>query len=323
MNKHFENIVLKSTGAQALIPLEVIQQLWSGYGEIVRVTLTGAAVESAVLKYITFPTEADHPRGWNTNRSHERKVTSYDVEMHWYRDWSDRCGESCRVAQCFGVSSDGHERVIVLEDLDVAGYSVRKFDLDKAGAKVCLKWLANFHATFLNEKPLGLWPTGTYWHLETRPDEWAAMAAGGLKKSAKTIDQTLNDCRYQTLVHGDAKVANFCFSADESQVAAVDFQYIGGGCGMKDVAYFLGSCLSESECQQWEVELLASYFDALQEALDAVGKVVDWSALKAEWSAMFPVAWTDFYRFLLGWMPEHRKINTYTERLALQVVDAI
>ena len=29
----------------------------------------------------------------------------------------------------------------------------------------------HFHASFLNEAPDGLWPVGTYWHLETRPDE--------------------------------------------------------------------------------------------------------------------------------------------------------
>ena len=48
-------------------------------------------------------------------------------------------------------------------------------------------------------------------------------------------------------MHGDAKLANFLFTSDHSQVAGVDFQYVGGGCGMKDVAYLL-SCLDEDAC---------------------------------------------------------------------------
>ena len=104
--------------------------------------------------------------------------------------------------------------------------------------------------------PKKLWQKGSYWHLSTRPDELKAMQHSKLKDAAKSIDEQLNNCKYKTLIHGDAKVANFCFADDMSSVAAVDFQYVGGGCGMKDVAYFLGSCLSSSECENYEKELL-------------------------------------------------------------------
>lgn len=320
MNQHFRELVLKTTQAAGITQEEIIQTLWSGYGEIVRLGLDGGLAPSVILKYIVLPDESNHPRGWNTDFSHQRKVRSYEVEMHWYRDWSARCGEACRVPHCYGASSDGHEDVILLEDLDAVGFPARRSSLNKDEAKVCLAWLANFHATFLGEQPAGLWPTGTYWHLATRPDELAVMEEGALKQAAVEIDRRLNECRYQTFVHGDAKLANFCFSPDGAQVAAVDFQYVGGGCGMKDVAYFLGSCLSEESCERHEQELLACYFDSLKAALDEQGKQVDWQALKAEWLAMFPLAWTDFYRFLLGWMPGHHKINNYTRRLAQQVL---
>ncbi len=141
-----------------------------------------------------------------------------------------------------------------------------------------------------------------------------------LKKSAKTINELLSNCRYKTLVHGDAKVANFCFSADGKSVAAVDFQYTGGGCGMKDVAYFLGSCLSERHCKHWESELLEYYFEALKTALYPTQKEINWHELKSEWLTLFPVAWTDFYRFLCGWMPTHSKINAYTQSMAEKVL---
>ena len=117
-------------------------------------------------------------------------------------------------------------------------------------------WLAHFHATFMGETPDGLWEVGSYWHLDTRPDELEALDDVHLKQAAGEIDALLRAARFQTFVHGDAKLANFCFSEDGTQVAAVDFQYVGGGCGMKDVAYFIGSCLYEEDCERHEAALL-------------------------------------------------------------------
>jgi thiamine kinase-like enzyme len=123
-------------------------------------------------------------------------------------------------------------------------------------------------------------------------------------------------------VNGDAKLANFCFS-DDGRVAAVDFQYVGGGCGMKDVAYFLGSCLCEDECERQEAALLDYYFRALEAALETRAKQVDFSALEANWRDLYPVAWTDFFRFLQGWSPGHWKIHRYSERLAREVLEIL
>ena len=77
----------------------------------------------------------------------------------------------------------------------------------------------------------------------------------------------LSAAKYQSLVHGDAKLANFCFTANGERVAVLDFQYVGGGCGMKDVAYFVGSCLDEASCEKREDAILDTYFASLGEAL--------------------------------------------------------
>jgi aminoglycoside phosphotransferase (APT) family kinase protein len=323
MNEHFKAITLKATGADALAESEVIQSLWSGYGKIVRCGLKGSDLESVVVKHVHWPDEKKHPRGWNTGRSHERKVKSYQVETAWYEKWAARCNEACRIPKCLALETHGDEVFMVLEDLDAAGFGGRRSSISDQEIKACLSWLAHFHATFMGEKPEGLWEIGTYWHLETRPDELEELDDLALKNSAVAIDQKLKDSPFQTFVHGDAKLANFCFSNDRTAVAAVDFQYVGGGCGMKDVAYFISSCLSEEECERQETTLLDFYFQTLESALKQQGKDVDFQALEADWRALYPVAWTDFFRFLQGWSPGHWKIHRYSERLAREVLEQL
>jgi aminoglycoside phosphotransferase (APT) family kinase protein len=187
-------------------------------------------------------------------------------------------------------SKDGW--VFVLEDLVASGFDGRSHSLDAA-----LRWLAGFHAAFLGERPRGLWKTGTYWHLATRPDEHRSMAAGPLRNAAGEIDARLRAAAHQTLVHGDAKPSNFCTASDGRRVAAVDFQYVGRGPGIKDVAYLLaGEDRSTSE------RCLALYFNALRGALDAAG-CTEGDGVVAEWRGLYPWAWADFQRFLAGWAP--------------------
>ena len=228
MKEWVKSVILKATGASALRGTAMIQELWSGYGNILRVELDQARVGSVVIKHVQLPLNSHHPRGWNTDLGHQRKVKSYQVEMTWY----DRCSQysQARLPQCLAIETQGDEVLIVLEDLDEAGYSLRKGRVNWAEISSCLAWLAQFHASYLGKSPEGLWEVGTYWHLETRPQELAALRDQSLKEAASAIDEKLNGCNYQTYVHGDAKLANFCFGK-EGQVAGVDFQYVGGGCG--------------------------------------------------------------------------------------------
>ena len=314
MNPDFKNYLLKLTKSNECKEIEFIQSLWNDYGKISRFQLDNSSIPTVVVKCISLNQANNHPRGWNTNNSHSRKVKSYQVETYWYENWNQLCSDSCRVPKFIGSFFQEKNQWIVLEDLDVH-YPLRKQQLTLPEIKVCLKWLANFHATFLSKKPTGLWGVGTYWHLKTRPDELEKMENSELKSKAHVIDEILNQSKYQTIVHGDAKVANFCFSENGEEVATVDFQYVGGGCGMKDVAYFLGSCLSGSECEIHEEELLNFYFSELQIRFEFTNHNFSFEELKQEWRKLYPIACTDFTRFLLGWMPSHQKINTYNLNL--------
>lgn len=319
LNNHFQQTILKATGATSFKIKEVIQELWSGYGQILRIQLTGGHVSSVVVKHVSLPTQQNHPRGWNSSLSHIRKLKSYEVETAWYQHYASQCNHNCRIPQLLGFNAIGDEVLIVMEDLDAAGYALRKSSVTWHEVEVCLSWLANFHATFLTTEPKELWQTGTYWHLATRPEELAVLTDKPLKQAASLLDEKLKHARFQTLVHGDAKLANFCFSSD-GRVAAVDFQYVGKGIGMKDVAYFVGSCLNEQECENLESKILDYYFTELKKAIEQKKIQVDSVALEQEWRALYPYAWTDFHRFLKGWSPGHWKINSYSERIAREVI---
>ncbi len=315
MNRHFQDYILQLTGAEAIHKKETVQHLWSEYGEILRVFLQGATVSTAVVKFMHGEQTIVHPRGWHSNIGHERKIRSYQVESTWYRDYAERA--TARLPRFYGYTQQDGASLTVLEDLDAAGFPIRLLQVTLHQIKQCIAWLAQFHADFLGAAPNGLWPSGTYWHLETRPNELEALEDQKLKSAAPLIDARLKATQFQTLVHGDAKLANFCFGkADE--VAAVDFQYVGGGCGMKDLAYFVGSCLNEDECEAYEEELLDYYFDELRKAQGA-----DISILEAEWRPLYHVAWADFHRFLKGWSPDHWKINSYSERVSREVINQL
>ena len=315
INSQCEAIVLRETQASEILDVSPIQDLWSGYGVINKIALKGGNIASVIVKHVKTPTQSNHPRGWNSDFSHQRKIKSYHVESNWYENYSALCTENHKVPKLIAKEVTDSEFLFVLEDLDSLGYEKRCHELNQTGIDSCLKWLASFHANFMHTNPLGLWKEGSYWHLETRPDEFKILKDKDLIKAAPLWDSQLKKCKYNTLIHGDAKTANFCFSNDLTKVSAVDFQYIGGGCGMKDLAYFMSSCLDEQGCEQHESEILAKYFNYLRISLQSSNRSINFIELEDEWRKLFPIAWCDFLRFLKGWSPTHWKINTYSDKL--------
>jgi aminoglycoside phosphotransferase (APT) family kinase protein len=299
--------VAKVAHASSARTRERIQSLWSGYGEILRVELHGAAMETVIVKSVRPPARA---RASATDAGHARKCRSYAVETAWYRTFAAQCDFACRVPRLHGSTGAKDAWLFVLEDLDAAGFAERRRDPDPAEIYACLSWLASFHARFLGVAPRGLWKTGTYWHLATRLEELAQIDDVALREAAPLLDQKLGAASFQTLVHGDAKPANFCFARDGGSVAAVDFQYVGGGCGMKDVAYLLSGG-SGRAAEATEARHLDTYFALLRAAL--ADRAVDASALEREWRALYPLARADYHRFLAGWARDHFRRDAYAQ----------
>jgi hypothetical protein len=298
MNSKIQEILKIQTNSTKIRNIELIQTLWSGYGELSRVTLDN---KSVIIKLIRFPAT-----------SHKRKVKSYQVEMNWYKNYNSHIDKA--YTPKFIASGEVEDyQYIILEDLGDKNFEIKKSITFKQ-VQLCLKWLASIHANYLGVSQKDLWNIGTYWHLDTRPDEFNQMKDLELKKAAKLIDQRLNKALYQTIIHGDAKLANFLIS--ESKACAVDFQYVGGGSGIKDVAYFLSSIYNEDELFENETKCLDYYFQELN-------KLVKNLEIEKEWRDLYPFAWADFYRFLNGWSPDHYKINTYSKHMRDKVLKCI
>lgn len=151
--------------------------------------------------------------------------------------------------------------------------------------ELCLAWLAAFHATFLGESPVGLWPVGTYWHLGTRQEELRAMKDERLRAVARELDRRLSSARYQTFVHGDAKPANFCF---------------GGGRGRGGRLPVRGRRLrDEGRGLSGERRPLPGLsLPGPSPPSRAGGRR---RCARGEWRELFPIARMDYERFLDGW----------------------
>jgi len=313
--------ILTLLKAKKVLKEEVIQNLWSDFGKIIRLHLESEKYPTAVLKFINPPKIFNHPCGWNTTTSHHRKLKSYTYEDNFYKFFSSICNKDnhSAVPKHLGTIKTESTSWLILEDLNRKGFNQTKQTIGLREAKFFINWLANFHAKFFNIKSNKLWKVGTYWHLETRKEEFKNIKNEKLKNIAVEINNKLNNSKYKTFVHGDAKLANFLFSDKLNSVAAVDFQYVGIGCGMKDLAYFTGGIFNEDQCRKYEDEILDYYFTILKKALNKKSHQINFPDLESEWRGLYPFAWADFYRFLLGWQPDHWKINKY----GLDMIDIV
>ncbi|KRX02556.1 Protein kinase-like domain [Pseudocohnilembus persalinus] len=225
--------------AKSLKNQQSVQSLWSGYGEVVKCDLKqpdknliyNEKQDTVVCKRVAPPyIKNDQDVG------HIRKLQSYQIEMNYYQYFSKLTQNfDCKIPVLINAYKSNEQEkqqwYFILQDLDALGYDQRLglLEPNDPGIEAVIKWLANFHICYLKKSPKDLWKIGTYWHLNTRLEELKKIKNREIVEYAPKIDQKLNSAQFQTFVHGDAKIANFCFDKTHSKVAAVDFQYVGGG----------------------------------------------------------------------------------------------
>ncbi len=294
---------------------ETVQSLWSGYGQIVR-CYSNRLQKTVIVKHIAPPSEVHHPRGWHGSQSHNRKLKSYLVELSFYLNYGQQCSANCPIPNLLASAKHqekNSELILVLQDLDADGYNQR-WQGAIPQLEATIDWLASFHANFLDSNASDLWDNGSYWHLDTRSEELQAMARSQLKSHAQHISDKLDTAMFKSVIHGDAKVANFCFSGTEVKAAAVDFQYAGLGVGVKDLVLCLASALDDSGLQLHAGYLIDRYFANLTQQITGSAMNIEPALVEREWRGLIPYAWADYGRFLQGWSPGHTRNTSYLQK---------
>ncbi len=237
----------------------------------------------------------------------KRKAVSYQVEANFYNNVAPKLisDHGLAIPSPYYVEENGTNGQVTICMSRLEGSSGSVCSDDEINA--VLRWMAVLHAAtwgvkadqFVQED--GLHPIGSYWHLDTRPDEHDNMPRRGwegrLKRAARAIDGRLKRDSMQCCIHGDAKDANMLFSRDgnnETFVTMYDFQYVGKAPPTIDLAYFF--CVAAS-CGDNNREYLKYYHKELLSRLD--GKDV-----KPEFEELedcLALAFCDFQRFMSGW----------------------
>ena len=94
------------------------------------------------MKHVKLPELSQHPRGWDTDISYQRKLKSYDVEISWYEEFAQRHDSHCRMPSLFTAKKEEQELLMIMEDLDGAGFPERRSNLTASEIRACLHWLA-------------------------------------------------------------------------------------------------------------------------------------------------------------------------------------
>ncbi|MCF2856057.1 aminoglycoside phosphotransferase family protein [Pseudoalteromonas sp. SMS1] len=283
--------------------------LWNGCGTLERFVVNSHCY---VAKISSVPNDLKHRVIEQSSFSLKRKVRSYEKEQLFYKQYSGVLNPLCTVPKVYELHKEQGTFVTILADFRTLGFE-NKASASFEDIVAILTWLAGFHAIWLEQSTshslLAEFGEGNYWHFKTRPDEFKKMPGGPLKQHAQKIDQILTATTFKTLIHGDAKLANFAFN--NKAVIGYDFQHVGVGIGLSDVMLLLTSVLECNELEALSDKLLDIYFMALANCMAKCHVQLSSQDVEREWRPLWPLIWADFHRFLVGWKPDHKKINHY------------
>jgi hypothetical protein len=226
-----------------------------------------------------------------------RKAVAYQVEANFYEHAASQF-PTLRLPQLYHMERPENSITLCLEWMSGPRYS------SSSRVKDALTWLATLHGESWGGRAdalvasCGLHAQGTYWHLDTRPEEHAQMPnrgwEGRLKRAARAIHDALQRDVMQCIVHGDVKEPNLLLDSN-GVVTMCDFQYTGKGSPTQDLAYFFCSSVDTEEVD--EEQLVRHYHQVLTQKIVDPSAIPSWDHLQLS----MDLAYCDFCRFMSGW----------------------
>jgi hypothetical protein len=245
----------------------------AGSGPATRHAAVPASVPATVIAKLT----ASDP----TSRAAAALTRTYEVEHAFYRDLAGTL--EVRAPRCFHCDHDPVENryALLLEDLAPARPGDQIAGCDPDDAALAVEELVRLHAPRWGDP--ALWEHR--WLSRQHPgadngDLFRTLAEGFLERyatrleadiaalverfGARVADYASRRAEPFTVVHGDYRLDNLLFGGD--RVGVVDWQTVGLGPGVADLAYFLGASLRTAERREHERDLVRTYVEAMAAA---------------------------------------------------------
>ena len=220
---------------------------------------------------------------------------TYVREVNFFHDLADRVDIQMPVCHHAQLDATTGDFAILMDDLAPAEVGDQLTGCSVDDARAALAELVGLHAPDIDDLE------STEWLVAKRPE--GAEAMGGLylallptfverytdRLPAETIvtAQRFGDCVGQwltlaappyRLLHGDYRLDNLMFGPQG--VVAVDWQTVGHGPPVSDVAYFCGASLLVEDRRAHEEDLVREYHDLLEQR---TGGLISWDRCWADY----------------------------------------
>ena len=238
----------------------------------------------------------------------------YEIETSWYCEIAKKCAVRCPAHFHAEMGSSAQEFILLLEDMAPAVQPDQMAGASPDAVAKILREAAHLHKFRWQDPSLANITWLNYGagnqafvkeFLPTVYPEWRARYATRIDAnildmgaelvarfdSYVELNPTLGDPPV-TITHGDMRLDNMLFFDQSGRACLVDWQTVGVGAPMTDVAYCISTSLSDpQERRDCEHQLVADYLDALGPAITE--------------SYSFEQAWQEYRRaafagFLMG-----------------------
>ncbi len=222
------------------------------------------------------------PASDESTRAIAQALKCYTLELGWYRELANVIGVAC--PQCLHLESDNNDLdfALLLEDLSPARQGDQLAGANTTQIEAALRQAARLHAPLWGDARIDdyVWlrPSENSANMvrmllpplfgQFRERYAARLAPNILEMGAAFVAKLDAYLDYKpaaiTVQHRDFRIDNLLFSPDGRTAHVVDWQTLGHGSGVADVAYLIGTSIADAiERASEERRLVDFYADEL------------------------------------------------------------